>query len=329
MYVSLRKHCKAFHLYIFAFDDLAVEVLKQLNLPEITIIRLSEFEDNELLRVKPDRSRAEYCWTCTAYTIKYCIEKWGLDHCIYIDADLYFYADPFLIMQELLEAQKDVLITKHNYAAQYDQSAISGKYCVQFMVFRNTEASMAVLDWWRDACIEWCYARQEDGKFGDQKYLDDWDERFDCVYVSRLMGAGVALWNARRFELIKQPDNKLTIRCDGLAYPMIFFHFHGFRLYKTIVKWGLKYFLPKPFVEFVYLPYTRIFLKHFDEIHQINPDIILPIADKQFKPKSKLIIFCREVIRFIYYKLKQRPYVSTLNTYHIYSLNKIQKWHNS
>ena len=61
MYNSLNQHCKDFHLYIFAFDDKCYSVLKSLQLENATVISLSEFEDGELLRVKPTRTRAEYC----------------------------------------------------------------------------------------------------------------------------------------------------------------------------------------------------------------------------------------------------------------------------
>ena len=32
---------------------------------------------------------------------------------------------------------------------------------------------LKALKWWRDRCLEWCYARIEDGKFGDQFYIED------------------------------------------------------------------------------------------------------------------------------------------------------------
>ena len=68
MYNSLEECGTDFHLYIFAFDDVSFEILNQLNLKHATIISLKEFEDEKLLDVKPSRSKAEYCWTCTSST---------------------------------------------------------------------------------------------------------------------------------------------------------------------------------------------------------------------------------------------------------------------
>ena len=172
MYSSLCEICGGnFHLYIFAFDDISLSVLRQLNLKNVTVISLQEFEDEELLKIKPTRSKGEYCWTCSSSTILYCLEHFNLSHCTYVDADLYFYSNPQVLVDEM--GDKSVLITLHNYAPEYDRTKTSGKYCVQFVTFRNDAEGLKVLKWWRSVCLDWCYARMEDGKFGDQKYLDD------------------------------------------------------------------------------------------------------------------------------------------------------------
>lgn len=232
MYKSLEKHCKDFHLYIFAFDETLPHILKKLHLKYATVIPLSEFEDEELLQVKPTRTRGEYCWTCSSSTILYCIEKYNLSQCTYIDSDLFFFSDPSILIEEMNE-NEDVLITSHRYTPEYDQTATSGKYCVQFMTFRNTDNGLRILRWWRNACLEWCYNRLEDGKFGDQKYLDDWPKRFKGVHELNNLGGGVAPWNMQQYEFYKNNSSIEGTELDTHRnFNLIFFHFHGLRCYR-------------------------------------------------------------------------------------------------
>jgi len=248
MYESLKKHSNDFHLYVFAFDSKSHDTLKRLNLKDMTVVSLNEFEDEELLGIKDSRSAGEYCWTCTPSVIKYSIENFGLDSCTYLDADLYFYSDPSVLIEEM--GNKSVLITEHRYTPEYDQSDTSGIYCVQFMTFKNNEEGMRVLDWWRNACNTWCYARVEDGKFGDQKYLDDWITRFEGVHVLQNIGGGVAPWNVQQYDL------------TSTEFKLIFYHFHNFKFLDNdkVELGGYRY--KNSELELLYKPY----IKHLDII---------------------------------------------------------------
>jgi hypothetical protein len=331
MYTSLQKYCKNFHLYIFAFDDLAFEVLTQLNLPNVTVIALQDFEDEELLRVKPTRTKGEYCWTCTGSTIKYCIEKFQLDHCTYVEADMYFYANPVVIVQELYNAGKDVLITSHNYTKKHQKiSKITGEYCVQFMIFKNTTDGMTVLNWWRNACIDWCYNRIEDGKFGDQKYLDEWLSRFSCVHVSTLLGAGIAPWNAIDYNIFGQPSQgdsiQLINRKKKMECDLIFYHFHKFRLFENQVVWERGYSLPAKIIDYIYVPYTNLCLTHYNDLCKLNQNIGLPPKSSWLSRSffSKTLYF---IAKIFYSMWKEKRLVVDFNNYHIYKIrnNKLIK----
>lgn len=250
MYESLKKNSDKFHLYIFAFDDRSYALLNKLNLEFVTVISLNKFEDEELLKVKDGRSAGEYCWTCTPSTIKYSIEKYNLDSCTYLDADLYFFSNPSVLIEEMED--KSVLITEHRYTLEYDQSATSGIYCVQFMTFKNDFNGMKVLNWWRDACNAWCYARYEDGKFGDQKYLDDWTTRFEGIHVLQNLGGGVAPWNIQQYDLKDE------------HFKLVFYHFQNFKfLQNDKIELG-HYKLKKIDLEVFYKPY----LKNLTQIKQ-------------------------------------------------------------
>ena len=204
-----------------------------------SLIAVESLETPELQEVKPSRTIAEYCWTLTPFAPHFVFAADpNVSRVTYLDADLWFRKPPDPIFSEFDKSQKEVLITEHAYAPEYDQSEASGEFCVQFMTFTRTGGE-PVRKWWEKRCIEWCYSRQEDGKFGDQKYLDDWPVRFkDTVHVLKQRHLLLAPWNATRF-----PYN------GAIAY-----HFHGLRICKTIIL-SNGYALPDPVVSFVYKNY--------------------------------------------------------------------------
>jgi len=262
MYESLKKHSKNFHLYIFAFDAKSYKLLKKLNLDNVTVISLNDFEDEELLKIKDTRTIGEYCWTCTPSIIKYCIEIYNLNSCTYLDADLYFFSNPSVLIDEM--GNKSVLITEHRYTSKYDQSTTSGIYCVQFMTFKKDKYGMKVLNWWRQSCNRWCYARHEDGKFGDQKYLDDWIYRFDCIHVLQNLGGGIAPWNIEQFTFIKKNNQIFALEKKKVNFALIFYHFHQLKFLKNHKIDLCHYNLTSQKIILIYRPY----LKHLKKIRR-------------------------------------------------------------
>ena len=295
LYYSLEKNCPDFHIYIFAFDQKANDLLREMHLNKATIISLKEFEDNELLRIKPSRSIAEYCWTCTSSTILYVLERYNAESCTYLDADLCFYSSPKPIFEEM--GDQSILITEHRYSPQYNKQLKAGKYCVQFVTFRNNDQGLTVLRWWRARCIEWCYARYEDGKFGDQLYLEDWTERFKGVHVLQHLGGGLAAWNIQQYIFEKTNDVVTgTEILTGRKFEAIFYHFHYFKFYTDDkIELGRR-ILTKNVLNVFYKPYVTFLEKLKTQISAI--DSSFDPHGSQVRPKG-----WKTPILFIYRKI--------------------------
>ncbi len=196
LHMSMERHVKDYNLWVLCVDDKAHAVLTKLQLPNVRLLQLSKLETEELLRVKHTRGKGEYCWTLTPFAPRFVFEADpDVERVTYLDADLWFRKHPKLIFDEFDASCKHVLITDHAYAPEYDQSATSGQYCVQFMIFTRLGGEV-VRKWWEERCIDWCYARFEDGKFGDQKYLDDWPLTFgNLTHVYKNKEHFLAPWN--------------------------------------------------------------------------------------------------------------------------------------
>ena len=74
LYDSLKDVSKDFKLYILCMDDRCYDIFIAINYPEIIPIKLSEFEDKEMIEAKGNRTFGEYCWTCSSSFILYVLE---------------------------------------------------------------------------------------------------------------------------------------------------------------------------------------------------------------------------------------------------------------
>ncbi len=234
LYRSLEKYSKEFKLYIFCFDDKSYEVLNDLKLKSAIILHHSHIEDDELLELKKERSKAEYCWTCTPVIIEYVLKHYQEASCTYIDADLYFFRDPQILFDEIRKADANIVITEHRFKNNWNGRRLckrSGRYCVEFNYFDQSEHAWEALIWWKQKCYEWCYHRYEPDRMGDQKYLERFPELFQGVYELAAPGGGVAPWNLGRYELrgIEKGQPVLTDKEMGNEFPLIFYHFQNLR----------------------------------------------------------------------------------------------------
>lgn len=234
LYNSLAKNCAAnFCLYVLALDDYVEDFFASHRYENIVVETLAGIKSAYpvLEKLQQQRTRSEFIWTLSAFSIQYVIKKYSLDSCTYLDADTYFYSDPQILLNEV--GDKSVLITPHNYTPRYDQSYTSGRYCVQFVYFKNDDAGNEVLEWWRKSCEECCCCVPTDGKFGDQKYLDDWLSRFSGkVKECSNVGAGVAPWNVQKFDARESEDALyVTDKITKITSQVIFYHFHSLKAY--------------------------------------------------------------------------------------------------
>ncbi|WP_232225858.1 hypothetical protein [Leptospira terpstrae] len=293
-------------VYVFPFDKASELALSKLHFDFVQIVTLEEFESIELLKVKEERSKGEYCWTCTPWIIKYSIEKYKLDHCTYVDADLFFYSNPEVLFGELKNSS--VLITEHRYSPEYDQTETAGKYCVQFVFFRNDANGKKVLDWWADRCLEWCYARFEDGKFGDQKYLDHWTSQFEGVHVLKHLGGGVAPWNIQQYDLVNVENNKIQLSdiISKEKFPLVFYHFHDVKMVVKELRFYSEFYqIHESFYDSIYKKYSSALDSNLEFLEENSigsekvPPILLDLSKTLNYYKAIKLGFLTETVLFI------------------------------
>ena len=281
MLTSLKKHCPGAMVYVLCLDDLVLEVLSDLNLEGCIFIPIASIENASLLDVKKNRNTAEYCWTLSSYFTAWLMEnRLDFDLITYLDADLMFFSSPEPLFKEMEDSS--IAIIEHRFIPRLLHLESKGRFCVEWVSFRRDLQGMACLNRWREQCLEWCYDRLEDGRMGDQKYLDSWPYDYSRTHVLQNLGAGVAPWNYSNYSYFQARDGNVLVNDK----PLIFYHFHQFQLIDdgTFDRMSSYYAEDAPAPELIYAPYEVEMCSIVRSVRTRRPDF-----SKGMKSRTQVI----------------------------------------
>jgi hypothetical protein len=257
---SIRTHDDFSDIWVLCLDEDCFKFLSELKLGGVFPVSIENFETSspELQNIKLSRSRIEYIFSIGPSFIWSVMKKSSIhnDLVIYLDADLYFFANPQLVSSDMKEAS--VGIIEHKYPKGLESRLSKyGKFNVGWVGFRNDQQGSKVLSWWAEECIKWCFDFPENGNYADQGYLNAFPS-FEGVKVLESPGFNLAPWNTG-----KKTTNLTNHGADIFIndeYQLVFFHFHGV---KETRNWYItsqlvyKHFAGKKLIQKVYVPYLK------------------------------------------------------------------------
>jgi len=206
-------------------DDTTPQMIEKLGKPSWKVVSVDQLGDAELLEVKQSRPHREFCWTCAPALLRQMVEGHdNEDIVVYLDADLYFFASPQLLLDELGDSGK-ILIHEHRYSADRRQyESTSGRFNVGFVAFVVGDEARACVNRWHRQVLDKCVLDPDNGFCGDQGYLNEWPALYPGLRILHNIGGGVAPWNLLTYKVagsVTQPT------VDDV--PVVFFHYHSFR----------------------------------------------------------------------------------------------------
>ena len=233
LYHSLQRHAPGSRLWVLCLSETCHQALVALDLPDLLPVRLADFEaaDPEVAATRASRSAIEYYFTCTPAWMLFVLRREAeAEWVTYLDGDLFFFASPGIIYEELGDAAAAII--PHRYTARLARLRKFGTYNVGWVGARNDPDGIAIMRWWREKCIEWCHDYVDGNRFADQGYLDSFPRLFTRVKSIDNIGANLAPWNIGNYR-IDVCDRQVLI---DAVIPLVFFHFQGLRK-------GLRWFI--------------------------------------------------------------------------------------
>jgi hypothetical protein len=220
---SLHRHWPAFELSVLCLDDETHRVLGRLAWPGLRPLRLSDLlaVDRDLATCRSERVGLAFYYTCTPALMLHVLDRApDAEGVIYLDADLFFFADPAPLLAEF--AAGSIFVHRHRPLGPWPRDG-NGDFNLGLVAHRRDGQGLACLRRWREQCLASCDDRAVDSRWGDQQYLEDWPAHYTNLVVSRHLGAGVAPWNLADYRLGVETGGRVTVNGE----PLIFFHFHG------------------------------------------------------------------------------------------------------
>ena len=278
LYSSLMRWNANAQMGFYCMDDQAAELLEKLGLPRAIVVRHSELATPELERVRPLRSRGEYCWTCKPFAVRHMAQRVPpADWVIYVDADMMFFDDPDKALPGI---ESHYQLTPHRYSPRFSEyAATAGLHNAGYLAARNTAEGMAVIDWWGERCIESCDTQVTGETFADQKYLDRFAELFPYGEGSAPPGLNAAPWNIENYRVLAR-DGKVFLD----STPLALYHFQGLRFLgrSSVDLYPGNLRLTVAVRDAIYIPYLDALRDAYGLIESVAPGLLPGLPKNPF-----------------------------------------------
>ena len=234
-------------VWIICLDYKVYDFLQNKNFNDVRLVKLEELEKNMKNNYRKSRNFIEYCWMLTPFSIKYVFtQDPSIKELTYVDADVFFYKKISPIFDEFKKSAKDIFITEHGYHEKHDKSQTSGRFCVQFLTFKNNHIAEIIRDAWEKKCIDSTTIDHARNIVGDQKYFDDLYNKYSNNFcVSKNLSFFQAPWTLDRFK----PE-------DAILY-----HFHSLRVLDDKIRLYSGYNHDENTIKKIYFPYIKVLKK--------------------------------------------------------------------
>lgn len=259
MIISLRRWLPGIRIVVLCMDEETKDRLEALNFTNLILINTEEVLDDQVLSLKHERTLAEFCWTLTPIALEIGLKHSTNGIATYLDADLFFFNNPKVLIDEIYKSKKSIIITPHDFSEHLTELIAYGKFCVQWITIHDNENGRKCLQKYKKQCLEWCFSFIDKGRFGDQKYLDAWPELYkeDLFVMEPKLGFG-APWNMMKHSIHFDDNRGFTINDKQL----VFFHFHQFKIFRAErFFWHSRtYGVPSQGARFMYKEYEKSIL---------------------------------------------------------------------
>lgn len=281
--LSLQNNGFTGQIVIFAHDEKAREKLSALSIVNIQIYMIADLEAQfpELVEARNNRPIIEYYYCVTPFLLKYIQVNCPGTLSVYLDADLYFFRP---IRNVLAGMDNSVIaITPHRFTKANRDLEKYGLYNVGLVCFGTSVGAAQVLEWWARRCLESTSQDLSHGIYGDQKYLDRFEELSSDVKILRDPGVNAAPWN---LNASGSSDRGVWVDSGSGKSDLIFFHFSGLKRFRFFILLGLMPFRHRPSRNtkaLIYKPYLN-------NLHQSDLKLGTPALDSTKLPSPLNII---------------------------------------
>lgn len=251
---SITVHSPNAGFAFYCIDDAAVALLRALAPANSWIVAPDEFETSELRGLKTALKPSEYCWTCKPVSLRHALLRDpAIDWAVWLDADMLAFGDLNSALADVPQA--NVALTPHSFSLPEFQclEPVVGQFNAGYVAFRNSDEGRRALDWWLQRCLEACPAVPVDGKYADQKYLDDIATQFSNVAALSSNSVNVAPWN-----IFNKTVDAIQGRVMISGEPLLLYHFQGLKVLRSRIfnLYASARVLPGPVRRLIYRPYT-------------------------------------------------------------------------